>query len=134
PAGGAPVEKGIRDRGALARAVGRAVHSSAGGQAVVETDLRAHQNPTRMEVIAEVARRLARRLGTPCPACGVPGFGAVEAGPGLPCTACGTPSERVRADVLGCVRCAFRLVRQSPGSATPATAPPAPPDGPPAPP
>lgn len=123
PASGAPVEKGIRDRDALARAVGRAVHPSAGGQAVVETDLRAHQNPTRMGVIAEVARQLARRLGTPCPACGVPGFGAVEAGPGLPCAVCGTPSERVRAGVLGCARCAFRLVRQSPGSAAPVDCP-----------
>ena len=56
------VIKGIRDRDALRDAVARAAAASADALAHVETDMRAHLNPTRMRAIAQLAERMAERL------------------------------------------------------------------------
>ena len=37
------------------------------GRALLETDMRAHLNPTRMEMIAQAAQDLAHKLGSRCP-------------------------------------------------------------------
>lgn len=42
---------------------------SADGKASVETDVRAHINPTRMRVINDLADSFAKWLATPCPLC-----------------------------------------------------------------
>lgn len=96
--------KGLEDNAALAQAVERCAALSADGLAHVETDMRAHLNPTRMRTIAALAVRLARRLATTCPACGSPGWGRIAA-----------QWERgadggliaVR-ETMGCARCAHR--------------------------
>jgi hypothetical protein len=59
----------------------------------VEVDLRAHANPTRMQVIARAAREFTDELATPCPACGAAHFRVVEAVPGLPCAECLAPTR-----------------------------------------
>ena len=56
------VAKGIRDIAALRDAVARAAAASTDGFAHVETDMRAHLNPTRMRAIAQLAEKLAERL------------------------------------------------------------------------
>lgn len=71
----------------------------------VETDMRAHKNPTRMEHLRKFAEELAQRLATPCPDCKIPGWGPVEAINGLNCAECGAETELVRAVVWGCCRC-----------------------------
>lgn len=100
--------KGLRDRAALERAIRTAAAGSEDGQAVVQTDMRAHVNPTRMESIAAVARRLATRLGSHCEVCDAPGFGIVGQQSGLPCAACDTPTALAKADIHGCARCDHR--------------------------
>ena len=97
--------KGVTDDAALRKAVGRCAALSPQRRARVETDMRAHQNPTRMAVIAEVARRLALRLERQCPACGCPGWGMVETAPGLPCEACGTATDLALHEVWACADC-----------------------------
>lgn len=104
--------KGLTDPLLLASAVEECVAASNDGLALVETDMRAHLNPTRRVAIRRVAFRLARRLATACPECRTPGYGLVGVERGLPCEGCLTPTEMVRAEVLGCPKCAHREKRR----------------------
>lgn len=104
-AGAGTVEKGLRRWEDLAAAMSRAVAASADGQALVETDMRAHCNPTRMAAIRQLAFRLVRRLASPCPACDSPGWGVVDQRSGLPCADCGQPTALTRVLIRGCARC-----------------------------
>lgn len=98
---GEEIHKGITTRDELDRLLAKG-----GGPARIETDMRAHLNPTRMGEIAALATKLVQRIATPCPACGTPGFGPVRRAAGLPCADCGTPTPLTRSIVLGCARCA----------------------------
>lgn len=117
------IVKGITDTGALRSAVSAAARASPDGQAIVEPDLRAHHNPSRRQVLADLADRLARRLATICPACGAPGFGRVGAEPGLPCRVCETPTPQVHNTVHGCAACTHLIRRAVPGLADPSNCP-----------
>ncbi|MEQ8404139.1 MAG: hypothetical protein RKE49_03500 [Oceanicaulis sp.] len=99
--------KGVTGRDALNAVIeGRAVR--------LETDMRAHLNPTRMGEIAKAAEALARRLASPCPACAAPGFGRARLDRGLPCAACGAPTDLVRAEIHACPACAHETARPRP--------------------
>ena len=99
--------KGIDSMDALEAAFREARHQSLNGQVWVETDMRAHLNPSRMAVIGELAEQMAQRLATPCPQCQTPGWGAVRAETGLECRWCGTKTELVKAEIFGCAKCAY---------------------------
>ena len=101
----AAVEKGLKRWEDLAPAIARAAQASSDGLALVETDMRAHCNPTRMAAIRRLAFRLVRRLASTCPACQRPGWGVVDQRPGLPCAHCGLPTGLTRALVWGCSGC-----------------------------
>lgn len=109
-----PLSKGIRDTGTLAEAMSAAAAASPDRLARVETDMRAHLNPTRMGEIRKVAARLARRLATPCPACARPGFGPDRVVPGLPCGWCGEPTPAPLGLSWGCPTCGHGEVRPRP--------------------
>ena len=83
----------------------------AAGPVMLQTDMRAHRNPTRLAMIARAASALASRLSTPCPACAAPGFGPAESIPGAPCEACGAPTRLPRAERWACPRCAHQQER-----------------------
>lgn len=106
---GAPIVKGINCPDALVEAVARCREAAASGLALVQSDLRAHVNPTRMRAIARAAGRLAARAATACPGCDTPGFGVVEVVTGLPCRDCGAPGTRASHRVHGCVACDYRF-------------------------
>ncbi|MFM7229712.1 MAG: DUF6671 family protein [Cyanobacteriota bacterium] len=97
--------KGIVSTEALALAIEQALPHADDGLALVETDMRAHLNPTRMASLRRLAFRLVRRLRSTCPACGAPGWGLVATVAGLPCDWCGTPTELVAHERHGCVAC-----------------------------
>jgi len=103
--------KGIVDNHALASAVALCSSASADGLALVETDMRAHMNPTRRRVIRQAAIKLVRRLCTGCPACGAPGWGQTGTEIGLPCSTCGEPTEMVNREVFGCASCHHRATQ-----------------------
>jgi hypothetical protein len=105
------VHKGLRSKDALARAIAECVAWSRDGLALVQTDMRAHMNPTRMATLGRLAALLCDRLGTPCPACGIPGYGQIDTEAGLPCRWCGAPSGLVRHFIFGCVSCEHREKR-----------------------
>lgn len=73
----------------------------------VETDMRAHMNPTRMTVIRQLAKKLSLRLKILCPGCGMPGWGIVRVLKGLECTECKLPTEKIKEETFGCVKCNF---------------------------
>ncbi|KAF0652795.1 hypothetical protein L107_11605 [Cyanobium sp. Copco_Reservoir_LC18] len=106
--------KGIGDPAALATALHRCAAASREGLVLLETDMRAHRNPTRLRVIRTLAFRLVRRIASRCPACGSPGWGLVESLPGLPCAWCGGPTARTRVEILGCAVCDHRQERPRP--------------------
>ncbi|MBS3896542.1 DUF6671 family protein [Silanimonas sp.] len=108
---GMPVAKGLRDPAAVAAAIAHAAALSADGLARLDTDMRAHMNPTRMRRIAALGEALAQRLATPCPACGTPGFGLTGTEPGLPCELCGEATDLVRDEIHGCGVCGVRETR-----------------------
>ncbi|MHB1171823.1 MAG: DUF6671 family protein [Lacisediminihabitans sp.] len=108
------VYKGITAGDVLASAVAAVRNQSSDGRVVVETDLRAHYNPDRQEVLAELGRRLAVRLTQHCQACDCPGFGKVDVLRGLPCSLCGAATNEIRADIHGCARCTAQTFRARP--------------------
>lgn len=105
PEGAGAIHKGLTTLPALHEAIAGCRAASADGQALVETDMRADRNPTRMRVIRRLAVRLVRRLCARCPACDAPGWGVVGALPGLPCGWCGLPTDLARGEIVGCARC-----------------------------
>lgn len=106
--GAAVVRKGIREPEALRSAIAAAATEAPHGVLQLETDMRAHCNPTRMASIRQLSFRLVRRLATPCPSCQAPGWGPIESVSGLPCGWCGQPTELIRAVIHGCVHCEHR--------------------------
>jgi predicted Zn-ribbon and HTH transcriptional regulator len=106
------VVKGVSDRRALGEAVAKMAAASDTGRALVQTDMRAHLNPTRMKAIGFVARALALRAARLCPACGAPGFGVEDVLRGLPCADCGAPTRLVRAELHRCRLCGFETQKR----------------------
>lgn len=73
----------------------------------LETDMRAHMNPTRMMVIRALAQRLRLHLKMKCPKCRMPGWGKVRILSGLECREFGSPTEKIKEEIFGCVKCSF---------------------------
>ncbi len=111
------IRKGIADWETLREAFRWACGEASNGCAFLETDVRAHMNPTRMEMIGQAAQDLARRLCTLCPTCDAPGFQLAERVPGLPCEDCGTPTREARAEIHRCVRCGYQVTVARPEKA-----------------
>jgi len=103
--------KGLRDWSELSAAFSHSLRISESGVVWVESDLRAHMNPTRMQTIAAAAEDLGVRLQQCCPRCESPGFGVSGRVPGLPCGACGTPSREAVAELCECVQCGHQQQR-----------------------
>jgi hypothetical protein len=88
------------------------------GVVFVETDMRAHRNPTRMSAIERAAKSLVRRFLSRCPECAYPGFDVTERVPGLPCAWCGEPTHVIQFEVLSCNACGLRQERAATACAT----------------
>jgi hypothetical protein len=99
------VHKGIGNWATLRCRFDQCLRESPDARVFAELDLRAFANPTRMQRIEEAAHDLLRRLRSACPACGLPGFAAVERIAGLPCAGCGRPTTAYRAERWQCVSC-----------------------------
>lgn len=88
------------------------------GCAYVETDMRAHHNPTRMKVIERATEKLLEKVHTRCPSCEAPGFGIVRAVKGLPCSLCHQPTQSTLAYVCQCAKCGHEAERRHPHGKT----------------
>jgi hypothetical protein len=77
------------------------------GPVWLETDMRAHRNPTRMAMIAQCAQELSRLLQCQCPSCLRPGFGEDTPIPGAVCQSCGSLTTALRAKKTTCNACGY---------------------------
>ncbi len=107
-----PIVKDILSLNDLSKAVEKLARQSADGMAALSNDMRAHRNPTRMRSLNELAKKLAERVMSLCPACNCPGFGRTGYVAGLPCSDCGSPTQSRKADTFGCVGCEYQETRE----------------------
>jgi hypothetical protein len=82
--------------------------------ALLQTDMRAMHNPTRLRVIAEATRDLVARVCSYCPQCSWPGFGITKRRLGLPCEWCLAPTELALAVVYECKKCSHSIEKKYP--------------------
>lgn len=75
------------------------------GSVYIETDMRAHANPSRMKVIETVTQKLITKIQSTCPSCTKPGFDVTDAVTGLPCAYCGAPTRGILKLVYTCLHC-----------------------------
>ena len=74
---------------------------------ILETDMRAMNNPTRMKNIEAATKDLIKNILSICPMCNVPGFSIVDVVRGLPCDLCNLPTKSVKANVYKCQKCNY---------------------------
>lgn len=103
-----PFFKDLLHPGALQDALDSCRRIDSQGQVWLETDMRAHRNPTRMRAIRRLGAALVRRLRSACPGCGTPGWGMLDTQPGLPCVRCAAPTLLTATEVWGCLSCGLR--------------------------
>jgi hypothetical protein len=108
------IAKGITTETALTAAVETALEHSTHGTAHIETDMRAHLNPTRMRVISQATEHLVQVISQRCPACDCPGFRIVRRNPGLPCAWCQTPTSLTLSVTYRCQRCDWEHLKNFP--------------------
>jgi len=85
----------------------------------IETDMRAHRNPTRMQNITKATEDLVKNMESLCPQCGTPGFVIVNVKRGVLCGCCGRPTDRPNILVYKCSKCDYS--QESPVVDTPAS-------------
>jgi hypothetical protein len=80
----------------------------------VETDMRAHKNPTRMKVIEKATYNLIKKITTLCPECQTPGFDVTKIIKGLPCEWCKSPTDSTLAFQRNCKKCNYTSLENYP--------------------
>lgn len=84
---------------------------SQNGKVVIFSDMRAHLNPSRMQVIEKAGWKLIEKLESFCPQCSSIGFWISQMIKGLPCMECGSATEFVKTLVWSCLKCKFSEMR-----------------------
>lgn len=100
--------KGIQCYESFKKALNICCDHSADQQAFIQTDMRAHFNPTRQQQILKVGIRLFRRLSRFCPCCSAPGWGFTGVKRGKPCSACDYPTDLPTHDFWTCNICSYQ--------------------------
>jgi hypothetical protein len=108
---GGPVAKGIQSLARLEIEVAKALSSAPEATVTLQTDMRAHMNPTRMGVIAKAAEKLVMLLSAPCQSCKQFGFGPSKSYRGLPCRECGNASSWTKEVLWSCPHCRYEETR-----------------------
>ena len=73
----------------------------------IETDMRAHRNPTRMENIKSATEDLIRNCLSCCPRCSMPGFVTTNAVLGAVCRLCARETDRPKGSIYTCYTCGY---------------------------
>ena len=101
------IVKDISSYDHLEQAFNWCVSQSSVGQVFLETDMRAHANPTRMNNIEKATEDLLAKLYVFCPDCGAPAFAVSQRIQGLPCELCALPSKMILKQIRKCSKCGF---------------------------
>ncbi len=110
--------KGINHFDWLEKAYEECMAISKTGKVFLETDMRAHANPTRMNNIKKATEDLIEKLKNLCPNCQAPGFIASDKEKGLPCELCGLPTNLVKKYISVCHKCKFKNEELYPNGTT----------------
>ena len=102
------LDKTIATQEDLVRSLHTALKLS--GQAMIQTDQRAHRNPTRMKAIESATQKLIDTYFTPCPQCQSPGYESVQALLGLPCEICHSPTSLIASHIWHCKACGYESI------------------------
>lgn len=97
--------KGITTEKILEEAVLKCLVASQNGKVLIETDMRAIYNPTRMKVIEKATINLLNKIKSLCPECGWLGFEITEWINGLPCENCFFPTRGIAKHIYQCKKC-----------------------------
>ena len=108
--------KGIQDIQVLKEAYKQL--SSNYSTVYIETDMRAHKNPSRMKVIEEATKKLIVKIQSTCPNCSIPGFGITDAKVGLPCQQCHLPTKSTLSYIYACLACGHQEEKKYPHAKT----------------
>lgn len=81
---------------------------------LVQTDMRALYNPTRMKTIEKACHKLISNIVSQCPSCVTPGYNVTDVLDGLPCSLCGRPTKSTLAHQYVCRRCGHKELRYYP--------------------
>lgn len=105
------LEKELCDEAALLACTTRLLASPFIQSLWLETDMRAHRNPSRQSAIADATRSLIEHCCSYCPRCAAPGYVIVSSEGGLPCAACHTPTDQLRTHTFRCQLCQLNETR-----------------------
>lgn len=108
-----PIFKGLNTWQSLEDAFKECIKYSDEDGVWLETDMRAQFNPSRMNVINELARKFSDRLKARCPSCNNPGWGQIRYEKGLLSPCCGLETEFVKSEIFGCVLCSYEENREN---------------------
>lgn len=115
---GKPVYKDIFDSTRFEEAFLSCAKKSSSGNVFIETDMRAHANPTRMKNIGAATQNLIEKLHNFCPTCGSYGFMITDVIKGLPCEMCGIPSDLTLKYIYRCYKCKHTVEQLHPKGTT----------------
>ena len=97
--------KGINTWQSLGEAVSWGIINSSSEEVVLQTDMRAFANPTRMINIMKATEALASKILSLCPNCGMYGFALSSFKRGVPCEWCKRPTDMIMAEIYTCPKC-----------------------------
>lgn len=106
--------KDIRTESSMEAALLFLFSASGDGKVDMQSDMRAHYNPIRMENIRMATLDLIKNIQTRCPSCDTPGFDVTDAIKGLPCVQCHLPTNHILAYVRLCQKCGYSEKEQFP--------------------
>lgn len=78
------------------------------GKIQMQTDMRAHRNPFRMENIRLATIELIKTIQSGCSQCNTPGFYVKEVIKGLPCKLCNAPTRSTLSYIYERKKCSHR--------------------------
>ncbi len=99
------IHKEIRTEEALVAQVDRMLKRPFVKRVFLETDMRAHKNPTRMRAIEKATEDLLQHVNARCSRCHAPGFHVTNIERGLPCAVCALPTDMPLYEMYQCDTC-----------------------------
>lgn len=102
------IHKNIQSEEALVEKVSGMLSGLFTKKIFVETDMRAHRNPTRMKAIEKATENLIQNIASLCPKCRAPGFVVIDFEKGLACSFCNIPTDLPLNDIYHCDACDHR--------------------------
>ena len=105
------IYKNITTEQELVATVGHLLSGFFTKKVLLETDMRAHKNPSRRIAIEQATLHLIQMMQSFCPRCGIPGFGVKEYSKTSKCSCCGFPTEFPTHEIYQCQSCAHSEIK-----------------------